>query len=72
MYFDIPYPLELYLQTIKRLARQGQAHVVKVFHIFTKGTVDEAIVPRLKAKESAQETMLQRIKEIRSAGRAKA
>lgn len=66
VFFDVPYSLELYLQLIKRLARQGQTRVVKVFHIFTKGTVDAEIVPRLKAKESAQETMLQRIKEIRN------
>jgi SNF2 family DNA or RNA helicase len=66
VFFDIPYPLELYLQTIKRLARQGQKRVVKVFHIWTTGTVDEAIVPRLKAKESAQETLLRRVQEIRN------
>jgi predicted ATP-dependent protease len=37
-----------------------------VFHIWTVNTVDEEIVPRLKAKESAQETLLQRVQEIRN------
>ncbi len=64
-FFDIPYPLELYLQIIKRFARSGQARQVKVFHISANGTIDAGIVPLLKRKQSSQEYLMQRITELR-------
>lgn len=65
VFFDIPYPLEDYLQTIARLDRQGQARIVKVYHLWAKGTIDADVVPRLKRKESAQNYVFDRLKALR-------
>lgn len=68
VFFDIPYPLELYLQIIKRLARPGQKQQVRVYHLTAGGTIDEGIVPLLKRKQSSQEYLMQRVAAIRRAG----
>ena len=66
VFFDIPWSLELYLQLIGRLARQGQKQVVMVHHLITSGTLDEVVVEALSTKNDAQEylfTLLKRIRE---------
>jgi len=65
VFFDNPWPLELYMQTIKRLARPGQKKPVKVFHLVTRGTLDETVVPVLRAKEDAQDTVRKYIRDLR-------
>ena len=73
VYFDIPYPLLNYLQFIKRIDRRGQrSDFVKVFHIITRGTIDEGLVPRLREKESTQEYLLQRLRALRQLKRQRA
>lgn len=65
VYFDIPWSLELYLQFIGRLARQGQKHRVTVFLLVCKGTLDEAVVEALTAKENAQDKLFKILKKMR-------
>lgn len=78
VFYDIPYSLELYLQFIGRLDRQGQAHRVTVIHLVAEGkkknrhgeeermeTVDSGVVQRLREKEDGQEWLLQEIMKIR-------
>lgn len=65
VFFDIPWSLELYQQTIGRLDRQGQKELVVLHHIITKGTVDETVVEALRAKADMQETLFRYLKEIR-------
>lgn len=63
--FDIPWSLELYLQLIGRLARQGQKHVVMVHHFVAEGTIDEDVVKALSEKRDAQELLFRLIKKVR-------
>lgn len=78
VFYDIPYSLELYLQFIGRLHRQGQVHPVTVIHLVAEGkkksktldfepmpTVDSGVVAALRAKEDGQEWLLQEIMRIR-------
>lgn len=58
VFYDTPASLELYLQMIKRLARSGQKKLVKVVHLVAQGTLDALAVPRLRDKESAQDTII--------------
>lgn len=66
VYFDIPWSLELYLQFIGRLARQGQKHRVTVFLLVCKGTLDETVVSALQAKENAQDMLFKILKRMRN------
>jgi SNF2 family DNA or RNA helicase len=68
VFFDIPWSLELYLQLIGRLARQGQEHVVILHHLIAEGTVDEDVVDVLMGKRDAQEILFRLIKRFRSVG----
>jgi hypothetical protein len=63
--FDIPWSLELYLQLIGRLARQGQKHTVFVHHLIADGTIDEDVVKALTAKKDAQDLLFYLLKKIR-------
>lgn len=64
-FFEIPWSLELFLQLIGRLARQGQKFVVRVFLIYAKGTLEEYVIEKLTLKEQAQEILFSWIKKIR-------
>lgn len=66
VFYDNPSPLELYLQTIKRLDRPGQKKPVKVYHLTTRGTIDQAIVPSLRGKEDAQDAVRKYIRDLRN------
>lgn len=65
VFFDIPWSLELYLQFIGRLARQGQVHRVLVYLLVCKGTLDETVVEALTAKEDAQDRLFSILKKMR-------
>lgn len=65
VFFDIPWSLELYLQLVGRLARQGQKYVVMVHHLVAQGTVDEAVVEALIEKRDAQEVLFRLLKKFR-------
>lgn len=66
LFFDNPFPLELYMQTIKRIARPGQKKPVKVIHLTTRGTIDEAVVPGLIEKDKSQDRVRQYIRDLRA------
>lgn len=64
VFFDIPWSLELYLQTIGRLARQGQVKAVVVHHLVVSGTIDEVVVECLQNKTDAQEKLFSMLKKL--------
>lgn len=66
-FFDIPWSLEKFSQTIGRLDRQGQlAEYCRVYLIATRGTRDFDVTSRLKLKQDAQEYLFNRIRKIRA------
>lgn len=71
VFFDIPWSLELYLQTIGRLARQGQKHPVVVQLLTALGTLDEAVVSALSDKQDGQEVMFKILKRLLKSMRRK-
>ena len=63
VWFGITWSLELYLQTVARLYRQGQSSgTVTVIHILTEGTVDEKIMKALADKDSTQSALIDAVK----------
>lgn len=64
VFFDIPWSLELYLQLIGRLARQGQKHPVIVMLLVALGTLDEAVVASLQEKDDAQTKLFRLLKRL--------
>lgn len=64
VFFDIPWSLELYLQVIGRLARQGQQYAVVVHHLVAAGTVDEAVVEALRNKQDMQDFLFKLLKKL--------
>lgn len=61
-FYDIPWSLELYLQYIGRLARQGQNKIVFVLHAVAKGTLDEFVVECMMKKKDAQDGLFKLLK----------
>ena len=68
VWFGITWSLELYLQTVARLYRQGQtAKTVIVQHIVADGTIDERILRALKQKDKTQAALIDAVKaEVKS------
>lgn len=64
VFFDIPWSLELFLQTVGRLARQGQLHPVIVQLLVAKGTLDELVAGCQQNKKDAQDDMFRRLKRL--------
>ena len=63
VWFGMTWSLELYIQTVDRLFRQGQkAETVSVIHIVTKGTIDERIMKALTEKDSTQSALIEAVK----------
>lgn len=65
VFFDIPWSLELYMQFIGRLDRQGQTERVMVMFIVCKGTLDATVIKALTAKEDAQNKLFSILKRYR-------
>ena len=65
IWFDNPLPFEDYAQTIKRLDRPGQKKTVRVYHLVTQRTVDALVVPSLRNKDNAQDTVKRYIRDLR-------
>lgn len=61
-WFGIPWSLELYLQAIGRLERQGQKETVVNMLFITRGTVEEKIALRLKEKDTNQNILIDALK----------
>lgn len=62
VFFDLPWSLELYLQLIGRLARQGQKKLVVVKILMAAGTLDEYVFAALNEKQDAQERLFRMLK----------
>jgi SNF2 family DNA or RNA helicase len=66
IWFGLPWSLELYLQANARLWRQGQKQTVRIYHLLSKGTMDDKVLQVLKGKNIRQEELLANLKaEIR-------
>jgi SNF2 family DNA or RNA helicase len=63
--FDIFWPLDLFLQLIGRLDRQGQLETVIVHMLSCKGTMDETVTAKLQYLEDAQTAMFARLRALR-------
>lgn len=50
--------MELYQQTNARLYRQGQAEPVTITHLAAAGTLDEAVLKALEAKDTTQAALI--------------
>lgn len=61
-WFGVPWSLELYLQAIARLDRQGQTERVINRRLIVPGTMDEDVIASLDRKESKQDAMMQAVK----------
>lgn len=57
VFFDLPWSLELYLQLIGRLARQGQKYPVVVQLLIAVGTLDETVFAALCEKGASQDKL---------------
>jgi SNF2 family DNA or RNA helicase len=66
VFYDTPASLELYLQVVKRIARQGQTRLVKVLHLVTHGTIEQQAVPKLRAKQGMQDALVGYLRSLRS------
>lgn len=66
VFFDIPWSLELYLQFIGRLRRQGQTKRVQVFLLVCRGTLDETVVEALQSKGDVQDVLFKLLKKMRT------
>ncbi len=61
-WFDLCWSRELYEQTIGRLARQGQAQVVRSHHLMAVGTADEIVYDALQDKGEGQDRLFEYIR----------
>ena len=62
--FDLFYSLELFLQLVGRLARQGQKHPVLVYMLTAVNTIDETVAAALKSKEDAQDNLFKILRRL--------
>lgn len=65
-WFDLCWSRELYEQTIGRLARQGQARVVRSHHLTAVGTADELVYDALQDKGAGQDRLFEYIRLARA------
>lgn len=65
IWFDLPDDLELFIQTNRRLYRQGTTKQVRIHYLIARGTVDIAIRARLRRKASSQMDLLNLLKNYR-------
>lgn len=63
--FDLFWSLELFLQLIGRLNRQGQLHTVIVHLLSSVGTHDRVVSENLEVLKDAREGMFRRLKALR-------
>ena len=58
VWFSLTWSLELYQQTNARLYRQGQSEPVTITHLVAEGTLDEAALKALDAKDATQAALI--------------
>jgi SNF2 family DNA or RNA helicase len=62
IWFGLPWSLELYMQAVARLDRQGQKEAVINIHLITEGTVEEIVWKRLQTKGLTQQDLIDALK----------
>ncbi len=62
IWFTLNWSLELYIQTNKRLDRQGQSQPPLFYRLITANTVDEVVAETLRAKDTRQTSILNALK----------
>lgn len=62
VWFGLTFNLEHYLQTLKRIWRQGQDRPVMMYRLVAEGTVDEVIVRSISRKDRSQTGLMQAMK----------
>lgn len=62
IWFGLTWSLELYQQCNARLWRQGQTETVMIYHIISKGTLDEAVIAALERKDCGQAGIIDAVK----------
>lgn len=65
VWFGLPWSLELYQQFNARLHRQGQTKPVRIIHMMTDGTADEAVLETLQQKRASQDALLEFVKKLK-------
>ena len=63
-WFGLSWDLELYLQFVARLHRQGQQKSVVISRMKVLGTMDEKVIESLNNKESGQSAMMRALKAV--------
>lgn len=63
-FFGLNWSLELYLQAIKRIHRQGQKYTVVLNRILVRGTMDTKVAYALTQKEKGQDALMEAVKAI--------
>lgn len=58
VWFSLTWSLELYQQANARLYRQGQSEPVTITHLISEGTLDEAVLKALDAKDATQAALI--------------
>lgn len=58
IWYTLPFALRLWLQTIGRVDRMGQADPVRIFMMLTKGTQDDRMPSMLRIKELRQQRLM--------------
>lgn len=66
VWFSLPWSRELYDQTIARLCRRGQDHVVEVYRLLCPDTIDDAIAETLRQREEGQRALFNALKNLRT------
>lgn len=62
VFFVVPTSLELYLQSIGRLDRNGQTEPVIVHYLKMRGTVEDQVVTALMEKQTIQQALIDAVK----------
>lgn len=62
VWFGVPWNLEHYLQTIKRIWRQGQPLPVMMYRLLSEDTVDEVIARAISRKDKSQTGLMEAMK----------
>lgn len=62
IWFGVPWDLELYIQFVGRISRQGQKKKVINKRLIGKGTVEEIVLARLEEREFDQNKLMEALK----------
>jgi SNF2 family DNA or RNA helicase len=65
VWYGLSWSLELYQQFNARLHRQGQTKPVRILHILSENTADDAVLSALLSKTETQDTLLDVVESLR-------